>query len=174
MFLAPNVFERQRPPGDQPVRQQNEAGEQQEQGRDADHDSEPRRCPRHHRIQQDVAVDDEQRVSHDVNERSQAERGDGRDQGGAQSGDRRSAARVDVLLGFGGIESLDQTPARYRAISRGRTEIALPPTGRWRRTWTNRDPAVSRGEPRRCLLRALPVRTYGRCGRTRTPLRRRR
>ncbi len=87
----------------------------------------------------------QQRISHDVNERGQAERGDGRDQGGAQSGDRRSGARVDVLLGGGGIESLDQTPARYHPVSRGRAEIALAPTGRRRRTWTNRDPAVSRG-----------------------------
>ena len=86
----------------------------------------------------------------------------------ASEGPRRGCG---LLLELGGVEALDETPAGNHRIARGGAEIAPASAAGRRRTGPDRDPAVSRWQPRRPA--ALTARAHRRRGRTCAPLRRR-
>ena len=144
----PDVFERRRPPGDQPVRQQTRSWRTPGTA-PATLTATPSQvaAPATTGFSSTLRLMMQQRVAHDVHERGQAEHGDRRDQGGAHQraiDGPRAGLRPAAVVGL--ASKWSTRPQRGMTAYRGvGPRLRGADAARRRGTRPDRDPAVSRG-----------------------------
>jgi len=142
------------PARDQPPDQRDANGDHSRDRRHTGQHPEPVRGDSHGRVQQSVAVDHQQHVSHDVDQGGDAEHQHAQEQRGANDRRRRSCLRRLFGRGRSRFDAVRQAPARDHGVARSGTQG--PPSTSLRR-WgagAHRYPPETRRQPRRSALQS--------------------